>query len=63
MLAKFERLDGTDIGINPDNVEAVSVPNPQEQAQGAKSAVHVVSGKVFSMRTPFDDAIKLINKM
>jgi hypothetical protein len=56
-------MDGTNIGINPDNVEAVSLPVQQDQNQGAKSAVHVVSGKVFSMKTPFDDAIKLINKM
>jgi hypothetical protein len=54
-------MDGTNIGINPENVEAVSQPNPQEQAQGAKSLVHLVSGKAMSMKTPFDDAIELIN--
>jgi hypothetical protein len=61
MLAKFERLDGTNIGINPENVEAVSQPNEQDAHQGAKSAIHMVSGKVFSMKTPFNEAIELIN--
>jgi hypothetical protein len=54
-------MDGTNIGINPENVEAVSLPSEADQYQGAKSNVHVISGKVFGMKTPFDEAIKLLN--
>jgi hypothetical protein len=61
MLVKFQRLDGNNIGINPANVEAVAHPKDADAHQGAKSEIHLVSGKVFAMKTPFDEAIKLIN--
>ena len=58
---KFQKIDGTPIGINPDNVEAVSHPNEADQHMGAKSNIHLISGKVFGMKNPFEEAIKLIN--
>jgi hypothetical protein len=54
-------MDGENIGINPANVEAVAHPSEADQHQVAKSNIHMVSGKVFSMKTPFDEAIKLLN--
>jgi hypothetical protein len=62
-LVKFVRLDGTPIGINPENVEAVAHPSEADQNQGAKSNIHMVSSKVFAMKTPFDEAIKLVNQI
>jgi hypothetical protein len=60
-LIKFQKIDGTPIGINPELVEAVSHPSEADQNMGAKSNVHLVSGKVFGMKNPFEEAIKLIN--
>jgi hypothetical protein len=61
MLVKFTSMQGESIGIKQEQVEALSHPEDSAQSQGAKCVVHLVSGKSFNMKTPFDDAIGLIN--
>jgi hypothetical protein len=56
-LVKFVQANGQNMGITPELVEAIA---HNTESPSANCIVHLVSGKAFSMKTLYDDAVKLI---